>query len=354
MSFDVSAGDLAVEFACELRGDPSVRVDRVATLGHAESSAVTFLANTHYRAQLAGTGAGIVILDEKEAPACSATALITDNPYLLFARVATLLHPLPIPSPGVAASATIGPDCKVPESCEIAPGVTLGANVVLGERVFVGPNAFVGADACIGDDTRLMSGALIGDAVTIGARCFVNMGAIIGADGFGFAREQDGSWVKVPQVGSVRIQDDVEIGAGTAIDRGAIGDTVIENGVRLDNLIQIGHNVRIGAHTAIAGQVGVAGSAHVGARCMIGGQAGIGGHLTVADDSIVQGRTMVTHSIREAGTYAGGGVPMETAGSWRRNAARFTQLDDMARRLRKLEKRVAKLNDDASGGDAAE
>jgi len=338
----VSLGLLAVRYGCELRGDPDKVVERVATLAGADSRALTFLANSSYRSQLASTRAGAVILAPGDEANCPVAALITRDPYVVYARVALELHPASPPEPGVHPSAVLGSGATVPASCEIGPGVVIGKNVVLGERVVLGPHSVIGDRATIGDNSRLMPGVTIYPDVKIGMRCVLHTGVVLGSDGFGFAREREGTYVKVPQTGSVVIGDDVEIGANTTVDRGAIDNTVIGNGVKLDNQIQVGHNVHIGDHTVIAAQTGIAGSATIGARCIVGGKAGFAGHIVVADDVVIAGGTSVTGSIRFAGVYAGGGTPADQLKRWRRNMARFGQLDELARRLRDLEKRITR------------
>ena len=337
----VSLGRLAVRYGCELRGDPDRLVERVATLAGADDRSLAFLANAAYRSQLASTRAAAVILSAADAANCPVDALVTGDPYVVYARVAAELHPGPRPEPGVHPSAVVGSECIVPASCEVGAGVVLGRRVILGEGVVLGPRTVVGDRVCIGADTRLVSGVTLGPDVRIGERCILHPGVVVGSDGFGFAREREGNYVKVPQLGSVRVGDDVEIGANTTIDRGAIDDTVIGNGVKLDNQIQVGHNVRIGEHTVVAAQTGISGSTTIGARCTIGGQAGFAGHIVVADDVVIGGGTSVTGSIRAAGVYAGGGTPADTLQRWRRNMARFGQLDELAKRLRDLEKRFS-------------
>lgn len=339
----VSLGLLAVRHGCELRGDPGKEVDHVATLGGADARSLTFLANSAYRAQLAATRAAAVVLAPAEVAGCPVDALVTRDPYVVYARIAAELHPAPAVQPGVHPTAVVGSGTAIPASCEIGPGVVLGRGVVLGERVLLGPGTILGDRVAVGADTRLMPGVTVYADARIGARCVLHTGVVLGSDGFGFAREREGSYVKVPQLGSVAVGDDVEIGANTTIDRGAIDDTVIGNGVKLDNQIQVGHNVRIGEHTVIAAQVGISGSTTIGARCTIGGKAGFAGHIVVADDVVIGGGTSVTGSIREAGIYAGGGTPADQLSRWRRNMARFSQLDELAKRLRSLEKALAGL-----------
>ena len=337
----VSLGRLAVRYGCELRGDPDRLVERVGTLASADEKSLAFLANAAYRSQLASTRAGVVILSAADAVNCPVDALVVGDPYVVYARVAAELHPLPPTEPGVHPSAIIGHESVVPTSCALGAGVVLGRDVVLGERVVLGARTVVGDRVRIGADTRLMPGVTLCAGVQIGARCLLHPGVVVGSDGFGFAREREGNYVKVPQLGSVQVGDDVEIGANTTIDRGAIDDTVISNGVKLDNQIQVGHNVRIGEHTVVAAQTGISGSTTIGARCTIGGQAGFAGHIVVADDVVIGGGTSVTGSIRSAGVYAGGGTPADTLQRWRRNMARFGQLDELAKRLRDVEKRLS-------------
>lgn len=338
---ELTLGTLAIRHGCELRGDPDRIVDHVATLAAAGERALTFLANPRYRAQLAGTRAGVVVLATDDAAHCPVDCLVSANPYLSYARMAADLQPAPPLRPGVAPQAQLGAGCRLGAGCQIEAGVVVGEDSVLGERVYLGPNVVLGAGCRIGDDTRIMASVVIYDGVRIGRRGLIHGGVVIGADGFGMARDADGSWVKVPQSGTVDIGDDVEIGAGTTIDRGAIGDTSIGDGVRLDNQIQIGHNVVIGAHTAIAALTGISGSTRIGARCIIGGAVGFAGHLVIVDDVVIGGGANITHSIREPGIY-GGAIPADEARRWRRNAVRFGQLDELARRVQQLERRLGK------------
>lgn len=322
----IALGDLAVRFGCELRGDPDIRVDRVASLSQATAGSLTFLANPRLAPQLAATGASAVVLDPRSASACSVAALVTKNPHVVFARIAALLHPLPLLRPGVHASAQIDPGAQIDPSAEIAPYCVIGAGSVIGPRCYVGPQSVIGNGVQLGADGRLLARVTLLDGVQLGERVLIHPGAVIGSDGFGLARE-GARWVKVPQVGSVRIGDDVEIGANTTIDRGAIGDTEIGEGVKLDNQIQVAHNVQIGAHTAIAACTGISGSARIGARCMIGGASAFAGHITICDDVVIGGFSMVTGNVREPGIYAGG-LPLEPQRRWRRIVARLRRLAD--------------------------
>jgi UDP-3-O-[3-hydroxymyristoyl] glucosamine N-acyltransferase len=334
----VTLGELAVRYGCELRGEPAATVDSVASLSQAGARSVTFLANPKYVAQLKDTRAGVVILDAKSADASPVAALIAANPHATYARIATLLHPDPPRNPGVHPTATVAASAMVDASSEIAAQAFLGERVRIGARCFVGPGTVIEQDAVIGDDTRLIARVVIRQRVKMGARCIVQPGAVIGGDGFGFAPDK-GTWIKVPQIGTVVIGEDVEIGANTTIDRGALEDTVIEEGVKIDNLIMIAHNVRIGAHSALAAQVAIAGSSVLGKRCILGGRAGLTGHISLCDDVVVLGTSFISHSITKPGVYSSA-LPSEEASVWRRIVARIKRLDTMAKRLRAVEKHV--------------
>ena len=326
MQGDYSLGELAVRFGLGLRGEPDLRVSRVATLSNAGRGALSFLANPRYRRQMQSTRAAAVLVGPDHAASCPVAALIDPNPYLVYARIAELLHPqAPAAAAGIHPTAVVAADARVAASATVGPLSVIEGDAEIGERVFVGPGCIVHRGARVGADSRLTARVTLCAAVRIGQRCILHAGAVIGADGFGFASNA-GTWVKVPQVGSVQVGDDVEIGANTTIDRGAIDDTVVEDGVKLDNQIQVGHNVTIGAHSAIAGCVGISGSTSIGRRCMIGGAVGIAGHLTIADDVVVTGCSLVSASIRQAGSYSSGMPAVETR-KWRRMVARLRRLD---------------------------
>jgi UDP-3-O-[3-hydroxymyristoyl] glucosamine N-acyltransferase len=329
-----SLGELAVRFGCTLQGDPDVRVARVATLERADSQALAFLANPKYRRFLAQTKAGAVVLDAKSAAECPVPALIAKNPYAVYARIAALLHPDPPMTPGKHPTAVVDASAVIDPTAAIGPHAVIGARARIGARCSIGPGCVLLDDVTLGADTRLVANVTLCNSVALGERCLLHPSVVIGADGFGLA-PSEGQWLKVPQVGGVRIGNDVEIGASTTVDRGAIEDTIIEDGVKLDNQIQIGHNVRIGAHTAIAGCTGVSGSTTIGSRCMIAGMVGIAGHLTICDDVVVTGRSFVNSSIRKPGYYSGG-ITVDESSRFRKNAARFHRLDELARQVRKL------------------
>ena len=331
----VRLADLAVRFGCELRGDPETLVDRVAALQDAQRGALSFLANPRYLKHLSATAASAVVVDAANAGACPVPALIAGNPYATYARIAQVLHPEPAFAGGRHASAVVEEGAAIDPSAWIGAGTYVGRGVRIGARSYVGQGCVILDDAMVGAECRLVARVTLCKGVRVGNRCVFAPGAVIGADGFGHAPDLDG-YVKIPQVGTVIIGDDVDVGANTTIDRGAVGDTVVEDGVKIDNLVMVAHNVRIGAHTVIAAMVGIAGSATIGRRCMLGGQSGIVGHLEICDDVALTGKTMVSRSITKPGVYSGQ-LPADEARSFRRNSARFQKLDDLARRVRRLE-----------------
>lgn len=341
----ITLGELAVRFGCQLKGDPDIRVSRVATIEHADAEAITFLANPRYKRHLTHTRAGAVVLEPKFASEASGAALLSANPYATYARIATLLYPARKAAAGVHPAASVDPAALVHASAAIGPNAVIEANVEIAAHVVIGPGCVVMAGARIGVDTHLVANVTLCPGVLIGERCILHPGVVVGSDGFGFAPDR-GVWVKIPQVGSVRIGNDVEIGAKSTIDRGAIEDTVIDDGVKLDNQVHIAHNVHVGAHTVMAGQSGIAGSTTVGRRCMIGGQVGIGGQLTICDDVAVTGKSFVSTSIRKPGLYSGS-LTVDEAARFRKNAARFHQLDELARRFRRTD--IDRENEDANG-----
>ena len=331
--------EIVARLGGEIVGAGDTAISRIAPLAAAGLGDLAFLANPKYRHQLAETRASAVIMSAPAAPELNA-AILTPQPYLYYARVAQWLNPEPTPAPGVHPSAVV--DGRVAASACIGPNVWIASGAVVGDGVVIGANCSIGEDAIIGEGSRLAANVSIYARCQIGDRCLIHSGAVIGSDGFGFARDADGAWVKIPQVGRVVIGDDVEIGAGTTIDRGALGDTVIGDGVKLDNQIQVGHNVQIGANSALAGCVGIAGSAAIGARCTVGGGAIILGHLKIADEVNISAGTLVAKSISKSGSYSGT-VPFLEHGDWLRNFARLRHLDAMADKIRALEQRLAAL-----------
>lgn len=335
-----SLAEIVARFGGDLQGNGQLAISGLATLETATSGQLAFLANPKYRNQLATTRACAVIVAPEMAAACPVAAIVTPQPYLYFARVSQWLAEVPSPPPGVHPSAVV--ESPVPPTAIIGPQAWIGPAVDIGEGAVIGAQCRIGPGVCIGPGSRLYPGVTIYHGCRLGARAIVHSGVVIGADGFGFARESSGAWVKIAQTGRVLIGDDVEIGANTTIDRGALEDTVIEEGVKLDNQIQVGHNVLIGAHTAMAGCVGIAGSARIGKRCTIGGGAIILGHLTLADDVNVSAGTLVAKSITTPGSYTGT-VPFMDHDAWLKNFSRLRHLDALADKIRDLEKRLAHL-----------
>ena len=299
----LTLGEIVQRLGGRVAGDPQTLVHQVASLEGAAPQHISFFTGSRYRAQLAATRAGAVILGPEAERETTLPRIVAQNPYAYFARLSQLFNPLVVQPPGVHASAVVA------KSAKLGARVSIGAGCAIGERV------------TIGDDSVLYPRVVVYPGCSIGARAIVHGGAVIGADGFGIA-EDEGRWVKIPQIGAVRIGDDVEIGANTTIDRGAIEDTVIEEGVKLDNQIQVGHNVRIGAHTAIAGCTGIAGSADIGRHCTIGGAAIILGHLRIADHVNISAGTLISRSILKPGTYTGV-YPFDEHSSWARAAAQL-------------------------------
>ena len=332
-------GAIAEALGARLNGDADLTVTGIATLQSAEPGQITFLANASYARYLADTRASAVILNEAFADQCPTNVLVMENPYLGYARLSHWFDPAGRPAAGIHPSATVDPSASVAASASIAAGVVVEAEAVIGDGVVIGAGSFIGARSQVGDDSRLWANVTLYHDVRIGERCIVHSGAVLGADGFGFANDR-GVWHKIAQIGGVRVGNDVEIGANTTIDRGALDDTVIGDGVKLDNQIQIAHNVQIGAHTAIAACVGIAGSTTIGEYCIFGGGSGVGGHLEIADRVHLTGMTMVTRSLNEPGVYSSG-TGVESNRHWRKSVVRFRQLDDMARRLKELEKKLS-------------
>ncbi|MDX1481641.1 MAG: UDP-3-O-(3-hydroxymyristoyl)glucosamine N-acyltransferase [Woeseiaceae bacterium] len=331
-------GTLAVRYGCELDGDPDTEVSQVATLGNAAPGSISFLASPAYRSLLRDTKASAVILSSEFADDCPVDALVTSDPHLTFAQVANELYPRPRFPAGVHPSAVVDDAADVDPSAHVAALAVIESGARVGARVYVGPGTVVGRNCQVDDDAYLAANVTLVDSVSIGKRTILNSGAVIGSDGFGH-KMTDTGWLKVPQVGGVRIGADVEIGASTTVDRGAIDDTVIEDGVRLDNKIQIAHNCRIGAHTLIASGTGVSGSTRIGARCVIAGHVGFVGHITICDNVVITGGAVVTKDITKPGVYSGA-WPAEEDRAWKRRVARTRRLDSFEKRLRKLEGRI--------------
>lgn len=328
--------DLLDRFGGVVEGELEINITGIASLQEANEGDISFLANNRYREHLKTTAASVVIVKESDRQLCRGVAWVVKDPYSIYARVAQLLYPTASFSGGIHMTASIDSTADIAADSWIGPFCVIGPGVRIGSQCYIGPSCIIEKDCVIGEQTRLSARVTLCAGSLLGARTILHPGVVIGADGFGFANDQ-GAWVKIPQVGKVVIGNDVEIGANTTIDRGALNDTVIGNGVKLDNQIQVGHNVRIGDHTAIAACTGVAGSTVIGAHCAIGGYVGINGHVKIVDGVQITGKSFVTGSITEPGVYSSG-YPLEGNRQWRRNAVRLHQLDDMARRLKRLEK----------------
>ncbi|MGQ0586795.1 MAG: UDP-3-O-(3-hydroxymyristoyl)glucosamine N-acyltransferase [Gammaproteobacteria bacterium] len=349
-------GELAQRFKgglpeLALAGDPATVIRGVCTLAPGEPGGLAFLANPRYRPQLASTRAAAVVLGRRDAAGFKGNALIAKDPYLAFARIAASFDRSGEFTPGVHPSAAVAPGVAIPASAHVGACAVVESGAVVGHGVYIGPNCSVGRNARIGDGSRLEANVCVGERVQVGRRARLGPGAVLGSRGFGLARGPQG-WEEVPQTGSVVLGDDVEVGASTTIDRGALGDTVIEDGVKLDNLIQVGHNVRIGAHTVMAANCAIAGSTRIGARCMIGGCTCINGHIEIADDVVILGFSMVLKSIAQKGQY--GGIPARTAREWRREIAGVHRLGQLQERVRELERRAGITHSDTGDDDGGD
>ena len=326
-----TAQDIAERFGLQVHGDGGVIIRGVATLAHAGPDQLSFLANPRYRAQLANSRAGVVVLRADDIQAAAGTGLIAQDPYTAFAKISALFDVPPARDAGIHPTAHIDPSATVSPTAHIAAFVSIGARSVIGDGCIVGPGSVIGEDCVLGERTELIARVTLVTRVRLGKRVRVHPGAVLGADGFGLAMDA-GRWIKVPQLGGVVVGDDCEIGANSCIDRGALEDTVLDEDVRIDNLVQIAHNCHIGAHTAIAGCTGIAGSAKIGRYCLLGGNVGVVGHLEICDKVVITGKSVVRNSIHEPGEYSSG-TPLTDNRTWRKNAARFKQLDALARRI---------------------
>lgn len=336
-----SLADIVARFGGQVLGDAQTVVSQIATLEKAGQGHIAFLANAQYRKQLEDSHASAVILGEADAGLTQRPRIIAANPYSYFAKLSAFLNPLREYAPGIHPTAVVDPGAHVSADAHIGANVWVGEGARIGARTVVMAGCQIGEHATLGEQTRLYPNVSVYHGCTLGDHVIVHSGAVIGADGFGIAMDE-GRWLKIPQIGRVIIGDHVEIGANTTIDRGALDDTVIEEGVKLDNQIQIAHNVRIGAHTAIAGCVGIAGSANIGKYCRIGGSAGILGHLQIADNVEVASFTLIGKSITEAGSYAGI-YPFSKNDEWRNNAVHLRHLGELVKRVKALEKEIESL-----------
>ena len=329
--------DIADALGASLRGEPDTVITGLATLQAAGPGQISFLANPAYAKHLESTGASAVIVAPEFADHAPTNVLLLDNPYMGYARISHWFDPAPVAPAGIHPSAVVDDSASIDKTASVGPHVVIEADAVVGPKVVIGAGSMIGARSCIGEQTVLRPRVTLAHDIRVGRRCHILSGAVIGSDGFGFANEK-GTWHRIAQLGGVELGDDVEVGANTTIDRGALDDTVIGNGVKLDNLIQIAHNVQIGDHSAMAAMVGIAGSTRIGRHCVFGGSSGVAGHLDIADQVHLTGMTLVTGDIREPGVYSSG-TSADNNRNWRKNAVRFRQLDALARRVRELEKK---------------
>ncbi|GKV90568.1 MULTISPECIES: UDP-3-O-(3-hydroxymyristoyl)glucosamine N-acyltransferase [Pectobacterium] len=336
--YSIRLDALAQQLDAQLHGDGDIVITGVASMHSAKTGQITFLSDSRYREQLAGTQASVVVLTEADLPYCQVAALVVKNPYLTYARMAQLLDTTPQPATDIAPSAVIAPDATLGQNVSVGANAVIESGAQLGDGVVIGPGCFIGKDARIGAGTRLWANVTIYHRVELGEHCLIQSGTVIGSDGFGYANDR-GNWVKIPQLGTVRIGDRVEIGASTTIDRGALDDTVIGNGVIIDNQCQIAHNVVIGDNTAVAGGVIMAGSLKIGRYCMIGGASVINGHMEICDKVTVTGMGMVMRPITEPGVYSSG-IPLQPNKVWRKTAALVMNIDEISKRLKAVERKV--------------
>ncbi len=331
-------GEVARFIGAELTGDPECVVDDVATLKSAGPGQISFLSNRKYYRYLKQTKASAVIIKREYLDDCPVSALVVDDPYLSYAGVVSLFHQDPGIVPGVNSSAIVSPAAQVDSSAVIGPHVVIEDNSIIGPGTFVDSGCIIKSNVTVGSNTRLYPNVVLCHGTSIGSRVILHPGVVIGSDGFGIVNDK-GMWVKIHQIGTVVIEDDVEIGANTSIDRGALENTVIEKGVKIDNQVQIAHNVRIGAHTAIAGGTVVAGSTIIGKHCVIGGLSAINGHIDIVDNVIVAGQSGVSKSITSSGMYSSV-IPATKVKLWRRIVARIKKLDDLVKRVEKIERSI--------------
>lgn len=338
--FSIRLADLAQQLDAELHGDGDTVISGIASMKSAREGQITFLANSRYREQLSHCQASAVVLMANDLHYCHSAALIVKDPYLTYARLAQILDTTPQPAADIAASAVIDASVQLGRDVAIGANTVIESGVVVGDNVIIGAGCYVGKNSRIGAGSQLWASVTIYHEVEIGEQCLIHAGTVIGADGFGYANDR-GNWVKIPQLGSVIIGDRVEIGANTTIDRGALDNTLIGNGVIIDNQCQIAHNVVIGDNTAVAGGVIMAGSLTIGRYCMIGGASVINGHMEICDKVTVTGMSMVMRPITEPGVYSSG-IPLQPNKIWRKTAALVMNIDDISKRLKAIERRVGK------------
>lgn len=338
--FSIRLDALAQQLDAQLHGDGDIVITAVASMHSAQSGQITFLSDSRYRDRLATTQASAVVVTEADLPFCHTAALVVKNPYLTYARMAQVMDTTPAPAEAISPAATIASDARVGKGVSIGPNAVIESGVELGDGAVIGANCFIGKNTRIGAGSRLWANVTIYHNVVLGEQCLIQSGAVIGSDGFGYANDR-GNWVKIPQLGTVIIGDRVEIGANTTIDRGALDNTIIGNGVIIDNQCQIAHNVVIGDNTAVAGGVIMAGSLKIGRYCMIGGASVINGHMEICDKVTVTGMGMVMRPITEPGVYSSG-IPLQPNKAWRKTAALVMNIDDMSKRLKTIERKLDK------------
>ncbi|MBX9496816.1 UDP-3-O-(3-hydroxymyristoyl)glucosamine N-acyltransferase [Yersinia enterocolitica] len=336
----IRLADLAQQLDAQVHGDGDLVITGIASMHSAEPSQITFLSNSRYQEQLATCNAGAVVLTEADLPFCKSAALVVKNPYLTYARMAQIMDTTPQPAQDIAPSAVISPQAMLGENVSIGANAVIESGVVLDDNVVIGAGCFIGKNTHIGAGSRLWANVSVYHEVVIGQNCLIQSGTVIGADGFGYANDR-GNWIKIPQLGSVHIGDRVEIGACTTIDRGALDNTIIGNGVIIDNQCQIAHNVVIGDNTAVAGGVIMAGSLKVGRYCMIGGASVINGHMEICDKVTITGMGMVMRPITEPGLYSSG-IPLQPNKVWRKTAALVMNIDGINKRLKAIERKIDK------------
>lgn len=339
----IRLADLAQQLDAQLHGDGDLVITGIASMHSAQTGQITFLSNSRYQQQLSSCQASAVVLTEADLPHCRSAALVVKNPYLTYARMAQLMDTTPAPAQDIAPSAVISPEAQLGQNVAVGANAVIESGAVLGDNVVIGPGCFIGKNARLGEGTRLWANVTVYHEVEIGQRCLIQSGTVIGADGFGYANER-GNWVKIPQLGTVIIGDCVEIGACTTIDRGALDNTLIGNGVIIDNQCQIAHNVVIGENTAVAGGVIMAGSLKIGRYCQIGGASVINGHMEIADQVVVTGMGMVMRPITKPGVYSSG-IPLQPNKAWRKTAALVMNIDEISKRLKAVERKVGKDDD---------
>ena len=341
MTKSYTLAEIAKTLGGTVIGDAEVRVSKVASLSHAVCGDIGFLNEVRYQRQLATCRASAIVLRPDDVHLTDLPRLVVPEPYAYYAKLAAMLSPPPIKTPTIAASAVIHASAIIPSTCSVGALAVIGADVVLDEYVTIGSGCIIENGASIGAHSQLKSNVTVGQNCSMGQHCHIYAGAVLGSDGFGYAHESN-TWLKIPQLGRVRLGNHVDVGANTTIDRGALDDTVIEDGVKLDNLIQVGHNCRIGAHTAIAACVAIAGSTNIGKHCKIGGAAMILGHLEIVDGVTVSPGSMITRSLLKQDTYTAI-MPFQSHHDWLNNAAQIRHLDKLAKKIKNLEKQLALL-----------